>query len=301
MSNSHLTPACGNATPQPHNPADPTQLADQTRPPEARLEDRYDLDQRPRWYRSDPAQEVRGTLRRALLEDVGVGRLLEEGLDSALAPSLDQREKKLLFDIAGPAALSGEDLPELSDGAVELCRIWFNGTVHNEVTAVYACPASTWEADCIAELAESLGIDPAAIDELDDELEEDDEGEDDEIDESVREEFLEKREWIESQACGKYVIYVVDEVGLHDGDSEPFEVQCSNGPYTLGELIRFLESCDWWGMGCGLVWGAWHSYNEGRVPGEEDFVPLEQAADFIRVESTLYPELAAYYREHLQP
>ena len=261
-----------------------------------------DLSIRPRWYRSDPVQDVRGTLRRALLEQEGLGRLLEEGLDSALTPTLDSEEKKLLFDIAGPAALSGEDLPELSDGAIELCRIWYNGTVHNEVTAVYACPADSWVADRISELEDELGIDPSMIDAKNDsgDEEEDDGEQEDEIDESVLEEYQEKVSWIESQACGKYIVYVVDEVGLHSADDEPFETTCCNQPFTIWEMIDYLESCDWWGMGRGLVCGAWHAYNDGREPGESDYVPWEQAADFIRVESDLYPELEAYYREKLQ-
>jgi hypothetical protein len=271
----------------------------------ARPSDRIDLSFQPRWYRSDPVQDVRGTLRRSLLKEAGLGQMLGAGLSSALSPTLDACDKMGLFEQMGPAALSGEELPELSDGAVELCRIRFNGTVHDEVTAVYACPSGQWEADRIAELEESMGIEPGEFDdeEADDDEREggEEEDEEDESREELRAEYWDRRWRIEEQVSGTYVVHVVDEVGLHDGDDEPFEVICVSQPFTMGGLIAYLESCDWWGMGAGLVWGAWHRYNEGRMPGDEDFVPLEQAADFVVVESDFYPELGAYYRDQLRP
>ena len=210
--------------------------------------------------------------------------------------------------------MSGEDLPALEEEDVELCRIRFHGTVHNEVTAVVASVAGSWLEDRIAELEDELGIDAAtleAMEALDEACDEDDTDEDEDEDEDeddgwdreqlaeLREEYEERRGALEERVWGRYVLHVVDEVGLHDG--EPFDIVNVDQPLSLGELISYLDSCDWWGTGSGLVWGAWHTYNEGRQPGDEDFVPLEQAADFIIVESDLYPELGAFYREQLRP
>ncbi len=253
----------------------------------------FDLEYRPAWYAGDPVDAVRGTLRRHLLEQHGIGPLLEEGWTNILSPKQIEKERALVLQMAGPAALSGEDLPELGDGSIELCRITLLGTVHEEVTSVYATPAHLYVSQAIDKLEEEMGYTPAEDWQDDwDAAERDEEYED----EGTWEEYRSRREQIEEYDGDYLIIEVVDEVGLHD--DEPFDIDYTHRPFSMGDLIRYLDSCDWWGTGSGLVEGALIYYNDGREG--DDVIPWERAGELVEVSSWLYPELKAYYRHRFQ-
>jgi hypothetical protein len=75
--------------------------------------------------------------------------------------------------------------------------------------------------------------------------------------------------------------------------------QTSSQPFSLGELIRFLDSIEQVDVNepSWIQFGFVLSYNQGNL---ERGTPLETLRDFTRVISDCYPELASHYAEAIE-
>lgn len=101
-------------------------------------------DERPDYFATAPSVEdaavrgIKGNFRRQMASK----SLLSEGLASIpelwRAHDVPEQFKAVLAATAGPQARGGEDLPDLSQGEVEIARLTLVNSVHGEVTSLRA-------------------------------------------------------------------------------------------------------------------------------------------------------------------